>query len=111
MRRKKLLLIASVAVAILAAGLTYSLLQQPSEQHPMRHALTGYVLEVTPERNRITVRNADVPGVMRSMVADYHVKDATVLSAIQAGDTLQAIMEIDPSGDWLMEDIKVTGKR
>jgi hypothetical protein len=33
-----------------------------------RHALTGYVLEVTPEMNRITVRNVDIRGTMASMV-------------------------------------------
>jgi Cu/Ag efflux protein CusF len=111
MRRKKPLLIASMAVAIVAALLAYFALQKPAQQHAIRHALTGYVLEVTPEMNRITVRNAEVAGVMRSMAMDYHVKDAAVLSAIQPGDTIQAIMEIDPSGNWLMEDIKVTGKR
>ena len=59
--------------------------------------------------NRITVRNADMPGIMTSMVMDYRVKDAVALAGIKPGDTIQGTMVMD-SGYWL-EDIKVTGKR
>jgi Cu/Ag efflux protein CusF len=75
----------------------------------MRHPLTGYVLEVMPEMNRITVRNTDVPGVMTSMVMDYRVKNPASLAGIKPGDTIQATMVMD-GGYWL-EDLKVTGKR
>lgn len=75
----------------------------------MRHPLTGYVLEVTPEMNRITVRNPDIPGVMTSMVMDYRVKDSALLAGIKPGDTIQATMVMD-GGYWL-EDLKVTGRR
>ena len=75
----------------------------------MRQVLTGYVLEVNPELNRITIRNTDMPGVMASMVMDYHVKDAGALTGITPGDTIQATMVMD-GGYWL-EEIKVTGKR
>jgi len=56
----------------------------------MRHALTGYVLEVTPEMNRITVRNEDIPGTMVSMVMDYRVRDVAALARIKPGDVIQA---------------------
>lgn len=55
------------------------------------------------------VRNADVPGIMASMVMDYRVKDQASLAGIKPGDIIQATMVMD-GGNWL-EDIKVTGKR
>ena len=75
----------------------------------MRQALTGYVLEVKPDLNRITVRNADMPGVMASMVMDYRVRDAGALNGIKPGDNIQATMVMD-GGYWL-EDIRVVGRR
>jgi hypothetical protein len=61
------LFFASVVLAAVAALLSYRLLR-PSQPQMQRHALTGYVLEVTPEMNRITVRNVDIRGTMASMV-------------------------------------------
>jgi Cu/Ag efflux protein CusF len=75
----------------------------------MHHDLTGYVLEVAPAMNRITVRNDDVPGMMRSMVMDYQVKDAATLREIHAGDVIQATMVMDDA--YWLENIRVTGKR
>jgi Cu/Ag efflux protein CusF len=66
------------------------------------------VLEVTPEMNRITVRNADIPGTMTSMVMDYRVSDAAVLTGIKPGDVIQATMVSDDA--YWLEDIKVTGQ-
>jgi len=83
-------------------------LLRPAQPHSTRHALTGYVLEVTPEMNRITVRNADIPGTMNSMVMDYRVSDGAVLTGIKAGDVIQATMVSDDA--YWLEDIRVTGK-
>jgi Cu/Ag efflux protein CusF len=99
--------LATVALAVLAV-IAYLALHRGT-QPPMRHPLTGYVLEVTPEMNRITVRNPDIPGVMTSMVMDYRVKDSALLAGIKPGDTIQATMVMD-GGYWL-EDLKVTGRR
>ena len=75
----------------------------------MKHALTGYVLEVNPELSRITVRNDDIPRVMAPMVMDYQVKDAGTLTGIKPGDTIQATMVI--GSGYSLEDIKVTSRR
>ena len=75
----------------------------------MRHALTGYVLEVRPEMNRITVPNADIPGIMASMVMDYRVKNAAILAEIKPGDVIQATRVMDDA--YWLEGIQVTGKR
>jgi Cu/Ag efflux protein CusF len=91
------------ASLVLAALLSYLLLR-PSQ----RHALTGYVLEVTPEMNRITVRSADIPGTMASMVMDYRVKDAAALAGLKPGDAIQATMVSDDA--YWLENIRVTGK-
>jgi hypothetical protein len=66
-RSKKIWLFLGIVVLAAIALAAYFLLR-PVQPSTLSHALTGYVLEVTPEMNRITVRNADVPGVMASMV-------------------------------------------
>ena len=108
MRSKKLWLILGILVLAVIGLVSYFSLRPPQPQ-VTSHALTGYVLEVTPEMNRITVRNADVPGIMASMVMDYRVKDAASLAGIKPGDIIQATMVMDGGNG--LEDIKVTGKR
>jgi Cu/Ag efflux protein CusF len=110
MRSKIFWLVLAFVLLVLVALLLY-LWVQPTQPHTMRHALTGYVLEVTPEMNRITVRNADVPGIMASMVMDYRVTGPTSLAAIRTGDIIQATMVVDKDGGYRLEDIKVTGRR
>jgi len=70
MRSKKLWLILGILVLAVIGLVSYFSLRPPQPQ-VTSHTLTRYVLEVTPEMNRITVRNADVPGIMASMVMDY----------------------------------------
>jgi Cu/Ag efflux protein CusF len=108
MRSKKVFVI--LAVLLVGAGIaSIYLLSRPKQPRAMKHVLTGYVLEINPELNRITVRNADIPGVMASMVMDYRVKDAGVLAGIKPGDTIQATMVMDSS--YSLEGIKITGRR
>ena len=107
MRSRRLWLIAAIVVLVATVLVGYRLLR-PAQPHSTRHALTGYVLEVTPEMNRITVRNAEVPGTMTSMVMDYRVSDAAVLTGIKPGDVIQATMVSDDA--YSLEDIRVTGK-
>ena len=108
MRSRNCLILIAVVLAAVAALAAYRLVHAPQPQ-TIRHQLTGYVLEVTPEMNRITVRNADIPGTMASMVMDYRVKDPAALDEIKPGDVIQATMV---TGDvyWL-EDIKKVGTR
>jgi Cu/Ag efflux protein CusF len=108
MHKKAFWLIVGLLAMAMIASVAYLFLRPPQPQ-ATRHALTGYVLEVTPEMNRITVRNADIPGVMASMVMDYRVKDGASLARIKPGDTIEATMVTD--GGYGLEDIKVTGKR
>jgi len=107
MRSKRLWLLATMVVLVATVLGGYRLLR-PAQPQTMRHALTGYVLEVTPEANRITVRNVDIPGTMSSMVMDYRVSDAAVLAGIKPGDVIQATMVSDDA--YWLEGIKVTGK-
>ena len=108
MHSRRLWLIAAVVVLVVTVLVGYRLLR-PAQPHTTRHALTGYVLEVTPEMNRITVRNADIPGTMTSMVMDYRVRDAAALAKIQPGDVIEATMVTDDA--YWLEDIRVTSKR
>jgi len=108
MRSRRLWLIAVIVVLVATVIVGYRLLR-PAQPHPTRHALTGYVLEVTPEMNRITVRNADIPDTMTSMVMDYRVNDAAALAGIKPGDVIEGTMVTDDA--YWLENIRVTGKR
>ncbi len=99
----------AVVVALAAIALIGYHFLRPVQPRTTRHVVTGYVLEVTPEMNRITVRNADIPGTMASMVMDYRVRDATALAGIKPGDLIQATMVTDDA--YWLEDIRVTGKK
>ena len=108
MRSTRFWLIAAIVVLVAAVLVGYRLLR-PAQPQTTRHALTGYVLEVTPEMQRITVRNADIPGTMTSMVMDYRVKNPAALGAVKPGDVIEATMVTDDA--YWLEDIRVTGKR
>ena len=108
MRSRKVWLIAAI-VALVATVLVGYRMLRPTQPQTTRHSLTGYVLEVTPEMNRITVRNADIPGTMTSMVMDYRVKNAAALATVKPGDVIEATMVTDDA--YWLEDIRVTGKR
>jgi len=108
MRSRKLWLITAIVALVATALVGYRILRPP-QLHTARHPLTGYVLEVTPEMNRITVRNVDIPGTMTSMVMDYRVKSAAALAAVKPGDIIEATMVTDDA--YWLEDIRVTGKR
>ena len=73
MRSKKLWLILGILVLAVIGLVSYFSLRPPQPQ-VTSHALTGYVLEVTPEMNRITVRNADVPGIMASGITRHRAE-------------------------------------
>ena len=108
MHKKLFWVVLGILAIAMMASVAYLYLRPPQPQ-TMRHPLTGYVLEVNPERNRITVRNDDIPGVMSSMVMDYQVKDSASLAGIKPGDTIQAEMTTEGGVYWL-EDIKETAK-
>lgn len=108
MPSSKNLIVSAVLLVGALAGAIY-LLSRPTQPPSMKHVLTGYVLEVNPELSRITVRNADMPGVMASMVMDYRVKDSHALSGIKPGDAIRATMVMD--GGYSLEDIRITGRR
>ena len=109
MDSRKLVLVFVGSVLVVLGVTAFLVLRHPANPRVMRHQLTGYVLEVRPERNTITVRNDDIPGVMRAMVMDYPVKDAATLKELKPGDVIEATMVMDDS--YWLENIKVTGKR
>ena len=101
------IVLATIILAVVALA-AYFLLRPHHREQVIRAALTGYVLEVKPDVNRITVRNDAIPE-MRSMVMDYCVKNGAALAGIHPGDSIQATMIADDT--YCLEEIKVTGKQ
>jgi Cu/Ag efflux protein CusF len=91
---KKLLLV-SVGSVLVVLGVTAALvLWHPAKSRVVRHPVTGCVLEVKPDTNMMTVRNDDMPGVMRAMVMDYRVKDAATLKELKPGTVLTDVLAV-----------------
>jgi Cu/Ag efflux protein CusF len=102
---------------VLVAGLAVSLyfLNRPSASPPVSgsrtYALTGLVLQVTPETKHVSVANDDIPGFMQPMVMDYEVADPSALSILKRGDQIHATLLSDGVHQWVLQDITVAGKR
>jgi Cu/Ag efflux protein CusF len=101
---------------VLVTGLAVSLyfLNRPSASPPASgsrtYALTGLVVEVTPETKHVSVANDDIPGFMQPMVMDYEVADPSALSVLKRGDTIHATLLSDGVHQWVLQDITVAGK-
>ncbi len=54
----------------------------------------GQVLAVRPEDRELVIRHDDIPGLMPGMTMPFRVKDASVLTGVQAGDFVNARLEL-----------------
>ena len=100
-------------VAVLAVSLYF--LNRPSAGPPASasrtYALTGLVVQVTPETKHVSVATDEIPGFMQPMVMDYEVADPSALSGLKRGDQINATLLSDGVHQWVLQDVTVTGKR
>jgi Cu/Ag efflux protein CusF len=73
----------------------------PAEQ-PKTHPVKGVIMGLMPEKTALLVKHEEVPGVMRAMTMMFKVEPA-VLTQVQRGDTISALMSRRPDGWWLTE--------
>ncbi len=98
-------------VAVLAVSLYF--LNRPTPKPPTvsrTYTLTGFVLQVMPQSNRVSVANDDIPGFMQPMVMDYEVSDLAALASLKRGDEIHATLLSDGARQWVLQDVKVTNK-
>jgi Cu/Ag efflux protein CusF len=62
---------------------------------PRTYALTGQVIAIDPARGEVTIRHADIPGLMSGMTMPFKVKDATLLQGgLKPGDLVTATLVV-----------------
>jgi protein SCO1/2 len=74
-----------------------------------RYPLTGQVLAVDAGRQEITVKHEDIRGFMPGMTMPFKVKDAGQVSAVRAGDLIEATLIVEESTGYL-DEIRKTGE-
>lgn len=71
---------------------------------PARYPLTGEILGVVPERNRLIVKHAEIPGFMPAMTMEFIVSSGDVANA-KVGQRITAEMVSGPEDDYRLEKI------
>jgi protein SCO1/2 len=74
-----------------------------------RYPLSGQVLAVDAPRHQITVKHGDIHGFMPGMTMPFTVKDSRQLSAVKAGDLIEATLIVEESTGYL-DDVRKTGE-
>jgi len=70
--------------------------------------IRGVVISISHEKRRIVMDHEEIPNYMKAMTMPFRVKDSTLLSKIQPGDTVQGILAVSRTESWL-ESLSVVG--
>lgn len=71
------------------------------------YELSGRVVSVDEDSNRITIAHDDIPGFMQAMTMPFEVKDTRVFQSASPGDQVQATLVVTDERSWL-EDVVIT---
>jgi len=94
-----------MGISIAAAGMP------ASEKGEKKFVLHGQVVEMDKNKNEVTVKHEDIPGLMPAMTMSFKVKDQKIWLDLHPGDRIVA--EIDTTSDengYLLENIRITEK-
>jgi protein SCO1 len=72
------------------------------------YALQGQVLSIDAPHKSLTIKHGDIKGLMPAMTMPYSVRDETLLSALTAGDLVDATLVLE-SNDAYLATITKTG--
>jgi protein SCO1 len=75
-----------------------------------KYVLTGRVISKQPAKQQLIIDNDDIPGFMAAMTMPYTVKDPQGFERVQPADIIRADVVVDPSGEFWLEHLTVTGK-
>lgn len=94
--------------AVLAASLYFLNRPSPTPATASRnYAMTGVVVQVIPQSDKISVANDDIPGFMQPMTMEYDVADPAALAKLKRGDKIHATLLSDGAQQWVLKDITV----
>lgn len=71
--------------------------------------LKGEVISVDKPARRVTISHEEIPNYMMAMTMPFKVKDTTLLSGLQVGDSVQGTLAVSRTESWL-ETLFVMGR-
>jgi protein SCO1/2 len=80
-----------IAIVLLLAGLAFSACSRPQ---PKQYPLHGQVLAVDTDRQRLTIRHDDIPGLMEGMTMSFQVATPDLLEGREPGEVVDATLEV-----------------
>jgi protein SCO1/2 len=95
---------AAALVALAAAACACSV--EPSEPE-QRYELTGTIVAVDRDAQKVTVRHDAIPGLMEAMTMPFRVRDGRMMHALEPGRQLSADLVVAGKASWL-ENLVVT---
>ncbi|MEX0602742.1 MAG: SCO family protein [Bacteroidota bacterium] len=99
--------LAGVFLLILLAGCSRT--EEGGEAGRITYPVTGKVISIEKERNRVTIDHEEIPDFMTAMVMPFRVKDSTLLATVQPGDSVQGTLVVTRRESWL-ETLFVIGR-
>jgi protein SCO1/2 len=94
------------ALIVLTSALASACTWQPAARE---YPLHGQVLAVRPADREIVIRHDDIPGLMPGMTMPFRVRDTSVLAGVQAGDFVDARLEVSEK-DSFVTKLQKTGR-
>ncbi len=80
-----------LVLAIICTGIGC---QSAPEKH---YAIQAEVISAEPQRQMITVKHGDIPGLMPAMTMSYMVADAKQIESLKPGDKISADLVVSDS--------------
>jgi protein SCO1/2 len=98
----------SKVIGALLIGFVFVLAASVACNRTKKYPLQGEIVSTSVATNEITVKHGDIPGFMPAMAMPYHVKDPTLIQELQPGDKIAAEGFVAKSGDYWLEDVRIT---
>jgi protein SCO1/2 len=92
-----------VKKVVLAACLAVVSCRPTPQVQAKRYEITGKVVSIDRNGNRVTLAHGDIPGYMPSMVMPFTVRDAWAMSVLSPGQTVNATLVVQNDRSWLEE--------
>lgn len=70
-----------------------------------RYSAHGVVKSIDPEKRKLSIAHDDIPGFMKAMTMPFEVKDATMLTGIAVGDSVDFSFTDDGSGHLVIDKL------
>ena len=68
-----------------------------------RYELSGKVISIDGDSNRLTIAHEEIPGFMQAMTMPFAVRDPSELNGVSPGDEVEATLVVSDERSWLQD--------